>query len=69
VTNAYLSMRIVKVATLATWRPRYLHKTYLDVEAVTRVLRYPCGGNVCSERGVQHWDMLRGRWYAIFNWH
>jgi len=65
----WLSMRIVGIKTLAKWRPQYLGKTYYNVKAVDRVLRYKCIDGVCAERGVRHWDRISGRWYLISNWH
>lgn len=64
----YLSMRIVSIRTLPKWTPTYLHKTYHNVKLATRVLRYRCGTDICTERGVQRWHRVSGRWYCIFDW-
>ena len=65
----YLSTRVLQVRTLATWRPRYLHKTYRDVKAITSERPYKCMGEIITERGVGQWDEISGRWYRIFDWH
>jgi hypothetical protein len=64
----YLSMRIVRTSTLATWRPEYLQKTYKDVKVIKSVRRYPWMGDIVTERGTGHWDKISGRWYSIFDW-
>ena len=65
----YLSMRIISVRTLASWRPAYLDKTYHDVKAIRAERTYKWLGRIVTETGTGHWDQLSGRWYDIFDWH
>jgi hypothetical protein len=63
----FLSMRILKVVMVPTWRARWLHKTYRDVAVITtrRTYRLPGVDQLLVDRGDGHWIQIDGRWYRI----
>ena len=45
-----------------------MQRTYKDVAAVDRVVRYvDVHGRFAENRGTQHWQQVDGRWYIIYD--
>lgn len=64
-----VSYKILRSKKLASWYADYLQKTYTNVWAITRVLRYhDSSGYFKDDPLTMHWAQVDGRWYAIFNW-
>lgn len=64
-----VSYKITRSRKLASWHAPYLGKTYRNVWAITRVLRYhDSSGYFTDDPLTMHWGQVEGRWYAIFNW-
>ena len=65
---AVSSFELLGSRPLEEWRSTWMQRTYKDVAAVDRVVRYvDVHGRFAENRGTQHWQQVDGRWYIIYD--
>jgi hypothetical protein len=65
---AVSGFELLDARPLEEWRSSWMRKTYRDVVAIDRVVRYSDVNGDCTEHcHTQHWQRIDGRWYIIYD--
>ena len=52
---------------LEEWHSTWMQKTYHDIVAIDRTVRYEDVDGNCSENRTQHWQQIEGRWFIVYD--
>ena len=63
-----VGIKLFEPRSMKKWRCKWAKKTYKDIAAIDRVVRYQDAYGAYSDNNTQHWQQIDGRWYIIFDW-
>jgi hypothetical protein len=61
------SLEVLGSRHLEEWHSTWMQKTYHDIVAIDRTVRFEDVHGICSHNHTQHWQQIEGRWFIIYD--